>query len=121
VITVLPTNNSKINVNTAPLEVLTALFPSVDQAALEQFLKSRGETPVHGPNDLRERLGFNPRAPMDALNLADVRSEFFAIHALATVAPISQGLTVIVQRRAAAVTPIYWHPTSLLSVSEGTT
>ncbi len=121
VITVLPTNNSKINVNTAPLEVLTALFPSVDQAALEQFLKSRVETPVHGPNDLRERLGFNPRAPVDALNLADVRSEFFAIHALATVAPISQGLTVIVQRRAAAVTPIYWHPTSLLSVSEGTT
>jgi general secretion pathway protein K len=121
VVTVLPSNNTKINVNTAPLEVLAALFPAVEQAALEQFLRSRVETPAHGPTDLRERLRFTPRSPVDALTLTDVRSEFFAVHALATVAPISQGLTVIVQRRAAAVTPIYWHPAPLLSVSEGTT
>ena len=121
VVTVLPSNNTKINVNTAPLEVLAALFPAVKQAALEQFLKSRVETPARGPSDLRERLGFNPRSPVDALILTDVRSEFFAVHALATVAPISQGLHVIVQRRAAAVTPISWHPAPLLSVNEGTT
>ncbi|HJY81726.1 MAG TPA: type II secretion system minor pseudopilin GspK, partial [Candidatus Binatia bacterium] len=35
VVTVLPSNNTKINVNTAPLEVLAALFPVVKQAALE--------------------------------------------------------------------------------------
>jgi len=119
VVTALPGNSTKINVNTAPLAVLAALFPSVDQAALEEFLKSRVETPAHGPSDLRERLGFNPRSPVDALTLTDVRSEFFAIHALATVASISQGLTVIVQRRAGAVTPTSWHPAPLLSVNRG--
>jgi len=121
VVTVLPSNNTKINVNTAPLAVLAALFPAVDQTALEEFLKSRVETPARGPSDLRERLGFNPHAPVEALTLVDVRSEFFAIHALATVASISQGLTVIVQRRAAAVTPLYWHPAPPLSITQGTT
>jgi general secretion pathway protein K len=121
VVTVLPSNSTKINVNTAPLAVLTALFPAVDQAALEEFLKSRVETPARGPSDLRERLGFNPRAAVEALTLVDVRSEFFAIRALATVASISQGLTVIVQRRAAAVTPLYWHPAPPLSINQGTT
>jgi general secretion pathway protein K len=110
VTTVLPTNSSKINVNTAPSEVVTALFPSVDQETLEQFLRTRVETPLRGPSDLRERLGLNSRSPVDTLMLTDVRSEFFAIHALATVAPVSQGVTVLVQRRAAAVTPISWHP-----------
>ncbi|MBI3801648.1 MAG: type II secretion system minor pseudopilin GspK [Deltaproteobacteria bacterium] len=121
VVTVLPSSNTKINVNTAPLAVLAALFPSVDQAVLEQFLKSRGEAPVHGPTDLRERLGFDPRSAIEGLTLIDVRSEFFAIQAFATVASVSQGLTVIVQRRAAAVIPISWQPAPLLSMNEGAT
>ena len=121
VVTVLPGNTTKINVNTAPIEVLAALFPSVDQETLEQFLRSRVDTPARGPADLRERLGFDPRSPVETLSLTDVRSEFFAIHALATVAPISQGLTVVVQRRAAAVTPISWKPATFLSANEGTT
>jgi general secretion pathway protein K len=119
VVTVLPGNSTKINVNTASAEVLAALFPTVEQGMLDQFLKSRPDTPASGPSDLRERLGFHPRSPVDTLNLADVRSEFFAIHALATVTPISQGLTVMVQRRGAAVTPLSWQPTLLFSAHEG--
>jgi len=119
VVTVVPTNNTKVNANTAPLEVLAALFPSVDPRALEQFVRSREETPVRGPAELRERLGIDPRLPVENLNLTDVRSEFFAIQALATVAPISQGLAVIVQRRASAVTPVYWNPALLTAASEG--
>jgi general secretion pathway protein K len=118
-ITVVPANNTKINVNTAPLEVLAALFPAVNPQVLDQFVRSREETPVHGPSELRGRLGIDPRVPVETLNLTDVRSEFFTIHALATVAPISQGLAVVVQRRAATVTPIYWNPTFLTATSEG--
>jgi len=121
VVTVLPSSNTKINVNTAPAEVLAALFPAVNQTALEQFLKSRTDAPVRGPTDLRERLQFDPRSAVDALTLIDVRSEFFAVRAVATVASISQGLTVIVQRRAAAVTPISWQPALFSSMNEGAT
>jgi general secretion pathway protein K len=121
VVTVLPSSNTKINVNTAPAEVLAALFPAVNQTTLEQFLKSRVDTPAHGPTDLRERLEFDPRSAADALTLIDVRSEFFAVQTLATVSSVSQGLTVIVQRRAAAVIPISWQPALFLSMNEGAT
>lgn len=106
VVTVLPTSSTLINVNTAPSEVLSALFPHVDQKLLEQFLTSRGETPVRGTNELGTRLGLPQKS--SAFQMITVRSEFFAITALATVEPVSQALTVRVQRRAGAVTPISW-------------
>ncbi len=117
-VTVLPSNTTAINVNTAPGEVLAALFPTVDRKTLEGFLISRVETPVHGVNELRDRLGFDPKASTDVLRLVTVRSEFFAVTALATVEPVSQGLSVLVQRRAATVTPLTWQ-TAMPLAAEG--
>jgi general secretion pathway protein K len=107
-VTVLPGNTTLINVNTAPREVLAALFPMVDRQTLEGFLVSRVETPVRGINELRDRLGFDPKVQLDAFRLVSVRSEFFSVTALASVEPVSQGLSVTVQRRAATVTPLTW-------------
>jgi general secretion pathway protein K len=121
VVTVLPMNNTKINVNTAPVEVLAALFPMVDQGTLERFLTTRLDQPVHGTNDLRERLGLNPLTPIDGLRLTTVRSDFFSARALATVEPVHQALTVLLQRRASTVTPIAWHPTFPLVMQESGT
>jgi general secretion pathway protein K len=118
VVTVLPSNTTSINVNTAPGEVLVALFPTVDRKTLEGFLVSRVETPVRGVNELRDRLGFDPKVQTDALRLVSVRSEFFSVTALATVEPVSQGLSVVVQRRSATVTPLTWQPTLPVAVRE---
>lgn len=109
VVTVLPTSSTLINVNTAPFEVLSALFPQVDQKLLEQFLTTRGETPVRGANEFGTRLGLSQSS--NASQIITVRSEFFAITALATVEPVSQALTVRVKRRASTVTPISWQTT----------
>ncbi|MBI3303656.1 MAG: type II secretion system minor pseudopilin GspK [Deltaproteobacteria bacterium] len=119
VVTVLPANNTKINANTAPAEVLAALFPTLDHETLEQFLSSRVNAPIHGSADLRERLGFAPRTQVDGLNFTVARSEFFSVHALATVTPVSQALKVVVQRRAATVTPISWQPVMSVVPSGG--
>jgi type II secretory pathway component PulK len=108
---------TKINENTAPGDVLTALFPTLNPDTLEQFLASRLETPVRGVSELRERLGFPPRVQIDGLNLTSPRSEFFSIVALATVGTISQALRVIVQRRATEVIPLYWQPATPVAVS----
>jgi general secretion pathway protein K len=109
VVTVLPTSSTLINVNTAPAEVLSALFPQVDQKLLEQFLTTRGETPVRGTNEFGTRLGL----PQNSITfqMISVQSDFFTIAALATVEPVSQALTVRVRRRASAVTPISWQTT----------
>ncbi|MGE0820785.1 MAG: type II secretion system minor pseudopilin GspK [Candidatus Binatia bacterium] len=106
--TVLPSNSTQINVNTAPAEVLTVLFPDVDPQTLALFLTSRIEAPVHGVNDLRDRLGLEPQVMTEVLRLVTVRSEFFAVTALATIEPVTQVLSVIVQRRGATVMPLTW-------------
>jgi general secretion pathway protein K len=113
VITVLPSNVTKVNENTASRDVLAALLPTVDLDTLDAFLASRRETPSHGRNDLRERLGLPPKTQEDGLNLTSPRSEFFSILALATIGPIQQSLRVTVQRRAGDVTPISWQPVTM--------
>jgi general secretion pathway protein K len=120
-VTVLPSRATKVNVNTAPSEVLAALFPAVDPNRLEQFAVERVDAPVRGTNELRERLGIDPRTPVDALQMVTVRSEFFSVRALATVAPVSQAVVVTVHRRAGAVTPIAWCPTRTAILGSGTT
>lgn len=110
VITVLPTAAAKINENTAPCDVLFALFPSVDRDTIETFLVSRLEKPSHGRNEIRESLGISPRAQEDGLNLTNPRSEFFSIVALATLGSVNQLLRVVVQRRAGEVVPLSWQP-----------
>ncbi|MSQ47840.1 MAG: general secretion pathway protein GspK [Deltaproteobacteria bacterium] len=108
VVTVLPTS-PRINVNTAPPEVLSALLSTVDQKLLDLFLTSRGETPVRGANDFQDRLGL--LRDSKAERMISVRSDFFTIVALATVEPVSQALTVRVKRQARTVTLISWQTT----------
>ena len=110
VVTVLPANNTMINENTAPRDVLAALLPSVTPDNLDAFLESRIATPSHGRNDLRERLGLSPQAQEDGLNLTSPRSEFFAVVALASIGPVQQLLKVIVQRRTGEAAPLSWQP-----------
>lgn len=113
VITVLPSNVTKINENTAPRDVLAALLPSVDPETLDAFLASRQETPSHGRNDLRERLGLPLRTQEDGLNLTSPRSEFFSVLALATLGSVQQLLKITVQRRAGEVRPLSWQPLTM--------
>jgi general secretion pathway protein K len=117
VVTVLPTSSFRINVNTAPADVLSAVFPEVDQQVLAQFLATRGETPVPGATELKTRLGLPPNSKAD--QMIGVRSDFFTIVALATVEPVSQALTVRVQRRARTVTPLSWRTTLPVTEQKG--
>jgi general secretion pathway protein K len=117
VITILPGKNATlINVNTAPVEVLAAVFPTVEAQAITQFLDSRVEVPVRGASELIRRLGANARETANMHQFVTFRSGFFAITALATVEPVSQILSVTVQRRSGAVTPVFWHPVTPLAV-----
>lgn len=118
VVTVLPSNNTKINENTAPQEVLTALLPSVEQDTINAFVISRTETPSHGRNELRERMHLPPQAQEDGLNLTAPRSEFFSIVALATLGSVNQLLKVVVQRRTGEITPLSWQPLLLATTDK---
>ncbi|HXG21453.1 MAG TPA: type II secretion system minor pseudopilin GspK [Methylomirabilota bacterium] len=110
VVTVLPESANTINENTAPRDVLAALFPSVEAKRLDAFMAARIDMPSHGRNDLRERLGLPPRTQEEGVNLTNPRSEFFSIAAVATIGTVSQLLRVTVHRRAGEVIPLSWQP-----------
>lgn len=121
ILTVLPSNSTKINENTAPRAVLMAVFPSVEQDAIDAFLTSRAETPSRGRSELRERLHLPPQTQEDGLNLTAPRSEFFSIIALATLGSVNQLLKVVVQRRAGEITPLSWQPLLLATTDKSNT
>ena len=112
VVTVLPSNRTQVNVNTAPADVLLALFPELAPDPLETFLNSRTREPVRGTGELIERLDFSPQAPPLTLRLTTVRTNFFAIVAQARVEPVQHGVQVVVHRRQTKVTPLLWQPVS---------
>ena len=108
VVTVLPKRNTKININTAPREVLQALFPTVETDVIDAFAVSRLEKPVRGVTELRERFQVEPKERLD-IRAVTVRSAFFSVRAVASVARVNHLLRVVVQRQAAAVTPLSWY------------
>lgn len=114
VVTVLPSNRTQVNVNTAPAEVLSALFPELAPDLLDTFLSSRKRQPVRGTGELIERLDFSPQAPPLTLRLTTVRTNFFAIMAQARVEPVQHGVRVVAHRRQTKVTPLSWQPVSAL-------
>lgn len=112
VTTVLPSNRTQINVNTAPADVLAALFPELAPDMLDRFLDSRKRDPVRGTGELIERLDFSPKAPPPSLRLTTVRTNFFTILARARVEPVQHSVRVVVHRRQTRITPLAWQPVS---------
>jgi len=113
----------RVNINTAPAEVLMALSPGLagDPAAVQGLLTARAEQAFNGEGSLRERA---PRAAAileaddttaggtiwsDVLAYA---STYFRIEAVGTVAGTSRGVTTVVRRSGspAQVTRISWSP-----------
>lgn len=70
---------SKINVNTAPPEVLRALSATTDEAKLEAFLRRRQDDPVEDGSELNALLAEGIWGPEANASVLDYRSQFFQI------------------------------------------
>lgn len=77
-VTALPEEDSRINVNTAPLEVLMALTPEVDRGQAEAVVALREREPFTSPERFRTQFpGFaHPDLPTERLVVA---SEYFLV------------------------------------------
>ena len=110
VVSVLPVRDTKVNVNTAPTEVLFALFSPHGTQVVDILLTTRQETPFHGAKEVRERLGLTASAFAGFSQLIDARSHYFSVQASAMVNGVSQTLATLMRRRAGEVFPICWQP-----------
>lgn len=70
---------TKVNVNTAPLEVLRALSPTTDEAKLADFDRRRRDDPVEDAAELGALIAEGIWGPEVSASVVDYRSHFFQI------------------------------------------
>jgi general secretion pathway protein K len=121
VLTVLPSIDLKINVNTAPPQVLAALCETLDKGILGQILAAREESPFTSTDDLGTRVtqwntALARRCP-NADQFVDVKSRYFRIDAVGQVNDVTRGITELVLRDDSsfrtAVKRVRWAPTTV--------
>lgn len=70
---------SKINVNTAPIEVLRALSATTDETKLARFVQTRIDDPVENDGELAALIGEGIWGAEVGKDVVDFRSQFFQI------------------------------------------
>lgn len=72
---------TRINVNTAPMEVLRALSPTTNEAKLAEFERRRRDNPVEDAGALNALIAQGIWGPEVSASVVDFRSQFFQIQA----------------------------------------
>jgi general secretion pathway protein K len=121
-VTVLPSNDLKVNVNTAPAEVLYALSDGLlaDPGVVDRLIATRRETAFPMPSTLKdvpgwtEALGPGEGGPAGGgADYVDTKSIFFRIDAVGQVNDVARGIVALVKRDEGLrprVTRVTWAP-----------
>jgi general secretion pathway protein K len=94
-ITALP-EDTKVNVNTAPMAVLQALIPTLTPDAAKRVVETRSRSPYRSVDDFLRALSPPPAASLDAL--IDVKSRFFSAEASVRVGRVNTGYRALLDR-----------------------
>jgi general secretion pathway protein K len=87
---------TKVNVNTAPREVLAASIPKLDLATAERIVQSRQRVPLRSTGDL---LKLAPGLAADALGHIAFNSDFFEVRGRLRLGDVVLEQRSLVQRR----------------------
>jgi len=98
-VTVLPRDVVKVNVNTAPAEVLYALSDNLmaDPGVVDRLIATRREAAITDVNELKDVSGFT-NALSNYNDVLDVKSTYFRIDAAGEVNDVIRGVTTLVGR-----------------------
>lgn len=125
-ITVLPSNDFKVNVNTAPTEVIAALSDGLyaDRGVVDRLIATRREAAFTSPTAVGPEVSGWPEAiggpesgahPGGADYVATA-SDFFRIDAVGQVNDVTRGLVAVVKRDGtlrARITRVTWAPSTV--------
>jgi general secretion pathway protein K len=107
-VTVLPREELRINVNTAPEALLVAMFAAIDTAAAAEAIVARRERqPFLSIAELAEIPGWN-QVPQQVRSVFDVRSQYFTLHGIGVAADVSRSVTVLERRVGAKLEVLDW-------------
>lgn len=107
-LTVLPREDLRINVNTASEALLTALLAPVDApAAANAIVARREQQPFLSVGELNEIPGWT-QIPQQARSFFDVRSQYFTIHGIGVAGEVTRGIAVTEQRNGLRLDVLDW-------------
>jgi type II secretory pathway component PulK len=97
-VTVLPTTDLRINLNTAPPELLNALGASVNASGLgDTVVRARDTRPIQNIAEISQLPGVNALPPL-VRAIFDVRSTYFRVHAVGAAGDARRGIAMTVDR-----------------------
>ena len=119
-VTVLPSNDFKVNINTAPPEVLNALSPTMTRAVVDRVIAARQqmffESPDAGKIDgeasgWREAIG-GPESSGGGGDYVATTSDYFRIGAMGQINDVTRGLVAVVKREGRRIRRVTWAPST---------
>jgi len=101
-------SNGRVNINTAPLQVIMALSPDIDESLAQSLIEYRKEHPFKKPEDILMVEGFTFEIWHKIKKWITVKSENFRINISVKVGGVEGELVVIVKREGGKFKVRYW-------------
>jgi general secretion pathway protein K len=101
-------SNGKININTAPVEVLQSLSAGLDQTIAEAIVEFRAEEDFASVQDLQRIAGIDQELINEIKERVTVKSSAFTIQAHGEYREASASITAVVAREADDSRLVYW-------------
>lgn len=101
-------SGGKVNINTAPKEVIESLGETVDSALAESILEYRKEGSFQSIEDLKKVAGVDEEVLDEIREWITVKSSTFSIEAHVNFSGAVASIKTVVQRQGNKAKPIYW-------------
>ncbi len=101
-------SSGKVNLNTAPPEVIMALCPQIDRTLADNLISYRRNKPLKKLEDVLMVDGFNFEILHKLRKWATVNSKFFKISITVKVGDVEGELDAIVKREAGGFKVVFW-------------
>jgi general secretion pathway protein K len=106
-LTIEPTDG-RINVNTAPLEVLLDLHEELREGLCEEIVRKRDEVPFKKLTDVKEVIGFSESLYAKIAPFIKVNSTIFKIESSYSIGRMRKTVTAVVKREGDGVRIVSW-------------
>jgi general secretion pathway protein K len=102
------TTDGKLNINTAPIDVLYDLHEELREGLVEEIVKHRQEQVYKTPGDVKNAIGITDTLYAKILPLIKVNSSIFTVKSRYTAGKMVKQVEAVLKRDGATVTVIAW-------------
>lgn len=113
-VTVLPPDRFRVNINTAPAEVLYALSDDLvgEPGVVDRLIDTRNIAPFTAPSEALRNVPNLDKALKDNREFLDTSSQYFRIEAVGEIDEVRRGIVELVRRNDLRLTRVTWTPST---------